>query len=229
MAGFDMIFMLGAVFMVNKVDFKEPNNVTYALIAFGIIQGLCILTYGYIYKCIMARPVNNTSIEIKTPATMMAPEKVEKMTVSEYDVSQIKKILGQSVMSIGIPLFLFYKWGLVPPLAMNCVFGPQNLYKNKLFKIYVLGESEEVHKRPFIEENPMAALFGQQPAEESTTPQPIDNSGNIRIPSENTTTSTATTVNRKKKASIVEVSDSEEEEVPAPKSPEVTKRTRKID
>ncbi|EGG20235.1 hypothetical protein DFA_07356 [Cavenderia fasciculata] len=213
MAGFDFIFLFGSLFIMQKVDFTNPTNIQIALVAFGLIQTLCAVCYFIIFQKV-SKKAAGPQIEITTPASFGSQEKVEKMTAKEYDMSQVKKAATQLIMGAGIPLFLFYKFGIAPPLAMNCVFGPQNLYKNKLFKLYILGEDETKYPRPWTEENPFASLLGgagaAAPAGAAEQAAAEDNSGNIRIPAGEETVAVD---KKKKKAKIVEV-NSDDDEVP---------------
>jgi hypothetical protein len=93
----------------------------------------------------------------------------EEMTVSEYDMSQVKKALQQVLIGAVMVSFIHYKWGIVQPLFLQSIMGPMGLYKNpvrthhhpnsfciQMFKIFVL---KETVARPFKEESPFANLY----------------------------------------------------------------------
>ncbi|EFA76390.1 hypothetical protein PPL_10155 [Heterostelium album PN500] len=232
---FDFIFVMGALFLVQKIDFKEnPQYVNYAIIAFCSVQFICVCAYAMIFKKITSRPKTTVLFDIKTPASFGQEEKTERMTVEDYDFQQIKKVIGNVLVGICIPLFLLYKWNIVPPLAINCVMALQNLYKNKLFKIYILGEGDNKYPRPFADESPFASLMGgfQPPAEPEAT---SDNNGNIRIPAtpsnnNNTTENKAAKKQPKKKIVTVDSDDEDavsDDDTESRKSP--TLRRKKVD
>jgi hypothetical protein len=50
------------------------------------------------------------------------------MTVREYDYSEFKKALQQTLISIAIVSFLHWKWAICPPLFIQCFMTPSTLY-----------------------------------------------------------------------------------------------------
>lgn len=82
----------------------------------------------------------------------------QTQTVLEYDLSNVKKQLQQVLMSSLIVGFIHFQWGYVQPLFLSSATMPMQVYKNPLFKIFVLGEKGAIEKRPFKEENPLASL-----------------------------------------------------------------------
>jgi len=155
---------LPVVFLVQKIDFTEPINVLIAKTVFGAVQGLVLLICAYIYLQIKNR--NDQARVIVPPAATPfggAPTGEARTTVRDYDISQLRKFAQQVVIGMGVAIFLFVKWNIVPPLAIQCVLNPMNLFGNPLFKLYLLGASPASHPRPFPEENPLGGLFPQQP------------------------------------------------------------------
>ncbi|KAN0019486.1 hypothetical protein ACTFIU_002698 [Dictyostelium citrinum] len=220
----DMAITFGSLFLIQKIDFTNPQNAFYAQCAFGAIQLASILVYVYIYNKINSKP-NNTVVRVPTnpPSMFSRPDPNEPMTeqtVTEYDLAQLKKLFTQSLFSIGITIFLFIKMSIIQPMAMQTVMAPQNLFKNKLFKIYILGQPESKFPRPWVEESPFS--MGQPAAEETPATEQIDNSNNITIPKASKDTTTTTTKSRAKVTEINDESSSEESE-----KEEKTKKNKK--
>jgi len=169
-----MLFVLPVLFLVQKVDFTDPDNVFKAQLLFGVVQSLVILLCVHIYLQIN-KSNNQTQIAVPpTPSPFSAPAAApppQQMTVKEYDILQLRKFAQQIVIGVCIAIFLFAKWDIVPPLAIQCVLNPVNLYGSPLFKLYVLGAPQASHPRPFPEENPLAGLLPTAPAD----PEPIAN------------------------------------------------------
>jgi len=168
-----MLYVLPVVFLVQKIDFTEPSNVLIAQIVFGGVQGLVLIICAYIYLQIKNR--NDQARVTVPPATTPfggATGEAQHTTVHDYDISQLRKFVQQVVIGMCIAVFLLVKWNIVPPLAIQCVLNPMNLFGNPLFKLFALGENPASHPRPFPEENPLGGLFPRQPTAPTTTPPP---------------------------------------------------------
>ncbi|KAN0038631.1 hypothetical protein ACTA71_000814 [Dictyostelium dimigraforme] len=226
----DMAITFGSLFLIQKIDFTNPQNAFYAQCTFGALQLATILVYVYIYNKVNSKP-NNTIVRVPTnpPSMFSRPDPNEPMTeqtATEYDLAQLKKLFTQSLFTIGITVFLFFKMSIIQPMAMQCVMAPQNLFKNKLFKIYILGQPESKFPRPWVEESPFS--MGQPAAEETPATEQIDNSNNITIPKPTTTTTTTTTKDSttKSRAKVTEINESESSSEESEKE-EKTKKNKK--
>ena len=62
-------------------------------------------------------------------------------------MEQAKKLRGEQLMPMLFMYYLHFKKGGVQPLIYQTIMGLYNLYKNPLFKVYVLGETDI--PRPF--------------------------------------------------------------------------------
>ncbi|GAM23879.1 hypothetical protein SAMD00019534_070540, partial [Acytostelium subglobosum LB1] len=221
----DLLVMGASLFIMNKIDFKDPVNAHYALIGYGIVQVITVAVYLYIYQTIASKPKNNNKIDIHTPASLGQDQsnnraKTERMTIEEYDMAQVKKIAMNVVIGILLPLFLYNKWGIIQPLAFNILFGLQNLYKNNLVKVYIFGKDIP---RPFVEANPLAGMFGGMggaaPEEQANTTRSSADSGNIDLGQSEQLESSANkktekaAAKAKKTKKIIEVNSDDEEKV----------------
>ena len=84
-------------------------------------------------------------VKSKNPQTGQA----ESLTVEEYDRREVINGLRGQVIGTLFVGFLHYKKGLLPPLLFQSIMMPFNLVDNKMFRIHVLGESDDDLKRPF--------------------------------------------------------------------------------
>jgi len=170
-----MLYVLPVVFLVQKIDFTEPNNVLIAQTVFGVVQGLVLIICTYIYLQINNRN-DQARVTVLPAATPFggATGEAQRTIVRDYDISQLRKFVQQVVIGMCIAVFLFVKWNIVPPLAIQCVLNPMNLFGNPLFKLFVLGANPANHPRPFPEENPLGGLFPQQPAASTPDNTPVE-------------------------------------------------------
>jgi len=165
-----MLFVLPVLFLVQKIDFADPDKVFYAQLGFGVVQGLVLLISGYLYLQINKRNDQTQITVTATPSPFGAAAEPQRQTIRDYDIAQLRKFVQQVVIGMGIAVFLFVKWAIVPPMAIQCVLNPVNLFGNSLFKLFVLGESADKHPRPFPEENPLAGLLPTPAAPAAATP-----------------------------------------------------------
>jgi len=97
------------------------------------------------------------------------------MTIVQYDVAHLKKTITNTVVGVLIVAGIHYKWEMIQPLFLQIFMIPMQLYKNPLFKIYLLGDTDpEVNKRPFTEDSPFASLMPQPPAAEPAIQEGTD-------------------------------------------------------
>eukprot|EP00457_Paulinella_chromatophora_P016887 gb/GEZN01017798.1/.p1 GENE.gb/GEZN01017798.1/~~gb/GEZN01017798.1/.p1 ORF type:complete len:201 (-),score=19.03 gb/GEZN01017798.1/:67-669(-) len=177
----DML-MVPAVMMGLKylqLDYEEEKTLMYIRIMYGVVQVLTLLSYAFIFLKIV-RQNNAKTIEVTEGLSMSerledahrvqeakdkgkvlqpAMPKLVKMSVREYDLSELKKGVGQVALGLGITCLLHLKFKFVQPLVLQSVLGPVRTWKTPLFALHVLG----VHKkRPFpTPTSPFAALTGE--------------------------------------------------------------------
>ena len=134
-----------AYFSRSYLDDKNPDHLTYVRLAFGCSVCLVLLLDLLIYLNISSKgDTSETKIEAKNPQT-------GKMEVfnskKEYDFSDLKKKLTQTVMGVCIVSFIHYKWQIMVPLCVQSVLQPLTLLKSPLAKVYVFNDNNV--KRPF--------------------------------------------------------------------------------
>jgi hypothetical protein len=141
---------------------------------YGVVLG-CLVLVALMYMKINTGKPNLEKIEVVTPKTMAEPEKTEEMTISDYDLSQIKKLAGSIMMPMCIISLMHFKWQFVRPLVLQSVMMPMTMAKSQLFKIYILGRPAEGDlERPWVApKSPLAQLMsgGGGAAEAKTAKQ----------------------------------------------------------
>eukprot|EP01116_Phalansterium_solitarium_P013386 TRINITY_DN30745_c0_g1_i1.p2 TRINITY_DN30745_c0_g1~~TRINITY_DN30745_c0_g1_i1.p2 ORF type:complete len:203 (-),score=64.17 TRINITY_DN30745_c0_g1_i1:654-1262(-) len=169
MAG-DMLLILPVMYIMNQIDWTQPQNVLYSRILYGLAQ-TCILGFCFfIYQAINARK-DQKKITVKQAAQWGTPAGPDQeQTVQEYDLAQLKKYATQVLFGACMVSFIHFKWGMIQPLFIQTVMTPMQLYRNQLFQIFVMGQRGDIEKRPFKEENPFAAAFSGMAA--ATEPEP---------------------------------------------------------
>jgi len=170
-----MLVLLPGLFVMNQLDFTNPTNVFILRVAFGAVQGLLLIICGVIFLKIRSK---NQQAKVKVPAPSLpswapAPDEPQlptELTTAEYDSGELRKLVGQTLLSVAICSLIHYKWDIVPPLFMQTLLAPFNMYKSNLFKIHILNQPDDVFPRPFAEPpSPFAKLFGASQEEDTNT------------------------------------------------------------
>lgn len=83
------------------------------------------------------------------------PESKE-VTICEYDIAELKKLIQQTVVGVAILGFLHFKFDFVQPLILQSIFPFKNLLSSPLAKIHIFGKSAESGelKRPWKAPSP---------------------------------------------------------------------------
>jgi len=167
----DLFIMFPAIYFMNNIEWN-PGNVEKLRVAYAIVNVILLCVLGCIYFLVEAKKDRR---KIKVPASASwsdpSPRGSKDTTIQEYDKSQLQKAITQALVGAAIVSFLHFKWEIVPPLFLQCFLAPTQLYKNPLFKIWILGQKGEVEKRPFKEESPLGSLF---PAQSSQTDETVE-------------------------------------------------------
>lgn len=170
MANMGQLFvMLPAIYLVNKIDFKEGDNLFYVRCAFTTLQVVVFFIRGLIWMRIKKKN-DDQIIKVTMPGKPEGfgpppPGEVVDMTIKDHDLMWFKKELQQAVMTLVIIGFIHYKWAVAPPLFLQLFMTPKTMWASNLFQLHILGN---VKPRPFKEpENPLAALMGGGQAQEA--------------------------------------------------------------
>ncbi|DAZ93715.1 TPA: hypothetical protein N0F65_009641 [Lagenidium giganteum] len=131
---------LGLVFISNTVlDSANPTHAMGVRVLYVLSQLFCYGTFAYMYF----KAKNNTE-----PGVIIVKEdlgfgqegdKEEKITVAEYDMRQTTKEAQRFAIGSVITIFLHLKWGFFPPLVIQTVTQPFNVFQSPLAKVSLLG------------------------------------------------------------------------------------------
>jgi len=152
------------MYFMNKIDFVDPENIFRLRVAYGIIDVALFLLCGVLYWLIK-RANNNQTIQVPAVGSFGQADPSQppkRMTVMEYDMAALRKYLQSHATSTAITCFIHWKFGIVPPLFLQCVMNPFQASQQPLVKLYLFGDtSPELNTRPWAEpKSPLAALFG---------------------------------------------------------------------
>lgn len=121
------------------------------------IAGVLIML-AVVYSKIQARG-DVTPVQIKKRGAD-GVERTELLTVTEYDLSELKKLFTRTLMGLFIGGFLHLKFNFDDPLLMQALMIPMQTAGSQLVKIYIGGAAAVGElARPFQEPNPLAALM----------------------------------------------------------------------
>ena len=157
-----MLMMLPAMYIMNKIDFTDADNLLYLRVGFCVAQAATFAICVYMFFRIRAA-ANQTKVTVP-PKQFDTTGQPTVMTIEAYDTSELKKIFSQLLMGFVLTGFFHLKWEITAPLFLQIFITPKNALTSPLFKTAVMGE---VLTRPFPEApNPLADLFmgGQKPA-----------------------------------------------------------------
>eukprot|EP01064_Diplonema_japonicum_P015003 TRINITY_DN22773_c0_g1_i1.p1 TRINITY_DN22773_c0_g1~~TRINITY_DN22773_c0_g1_i1.p1 ORF type:complete len:215 (+),score=71.67 TRINITY_DN22773_c0_g1_i1:54-647(+) len=149
---------LGVYAMVQVVDFTDESNVMLVRNTYFIVQSLCwVVMLGMFFKIKMA--ANKTVVQaVKSPGLGQDPSTEPtpySTTVEEYHLGELWALMGKLALSTVIVNLLFMKWRLIPPLCMQCLLNPQQVYDCNLFAIHISGKDEKELPIPWEQKNPM--------------------------------------------------------------------------
>eukprot|EP01125_Pyxidicula_operculata_P013525 TRINITY_DN448_c0_g1_i1.p1 TRINITY_DN448_c0_g1~~TRINITY_DN448_c0_g1_i1.p1 ORF type:complete len:273 (+),score=59.46 TRINITY_DN448_c0_g1_i1:37-855(+) len=142
--------MLPAVYLLRQMDLEEPNNLFLVRCAFGLCQLVAAGVLFLVWNKIKNNP-NDTKIKVKQEAKFgeLPGDEMEEVTVTEYDTRELKNQVKQLFTKILIISAIHYKWGVAIPLALQLIHTPLTIYKDKLTRIHLFGETGPEFKRPF--------------------------------------------------------------------------------
>ncbi|KAG2233386.1 inorganic phosphate transporter Pho88 [Thamnidium elegans] len=162
---FNMGFLLVSMQLAKKIDWEDPNVLTYARIGYFSAQVLVVaLAYGLIT---LIRKKNDTTVlTYNAPAKSSltgggsAPETITT-TVRDYDVDQVKQFIQSTMTSVLIISVMHFQFKFTQPLLMQSIMPIKNLLTHKEALIHLWGDAPEGGlARPFVAENPLAAITG---------------------------------------------------------------------
>ncbi|CAB9503739.1 Phosphate transport (Pho88) [Seminavis robusta] len=172
-----MFVMLPVMFAARKLDGEDPMVVNYLRIAYGVMQGLCVLVVLYTYlkaTAAAAQYTNHIVYVPPAPTPFQDPNATKKKyTETNYGahvLSAARSLLGSTLFGVCMTVGLHIYKGMVVGLAIQTVMGPLNLAENPLIKALLLGTGKI---------DPADKLFDEKSASELTPDdEVVDESGN---------------------------------------------------
>lgn len=148
------------------IDYKNPEHVMKIRLTFVCSMTLVALALAALWLSITRKKkkLEEDSVEVKVKNAQTGESKTEKVSLYEHDVREFRKVLTSiltgGMMTSGIHL----GFKVVPPLLLQSIMMPLNLWDGNLWQVHVLGRSEKKYpalKRPWQEpeqKSPFAAL-----------------------------------------------------------------------
>jgi len=102
------------------------------------------------------KSTDKTVIEIPEQKSMgQVVKPAAEMTVAEYDVSQVKELLKQTLIGAAILGGIHYKWETVMPLVIQALLTPFNTLTHNVSLVYLFGMPAEGElARPWVPASP---------------------------------------------------------------------------
>jgi len=180
-----MIPTLIGIFLIQKLDMKDPSTIFYIYLGYAIVQLVTFSVLIYIYVSIYLAPKQKEKIEVKEAAGWGASKKtVTLMTRNEYDLAELIKFVKSTLIMMAITIFISYKWEIMPPLLMQALMGLGSLYSQPLIKSYIFNQKLD---RPFPAEGGGLAAWLEEkmkPAEEEAKEDSTDSTDSTKIKDE---------------------------------------------
>jgi len=148
------------------IDYKNPEHVMNIRLIFLLSMTAVVLALAALWMSITRKKkkLEEDSVEVKVKNAQTGEVKTEKVSLYEHDVREFRKVLTSfftgCMMTSGIHAF----FKVVPPLLLQSIMMPLNLWDGNLWQAHVLGRSETKYpalKRPWQEpeqKSPFAAL-----------------------------------------------------------------------
>jgi hypothetical protein len=169
------MFIAPVVLMGSKrlgIDFNDPETLKRIRFAFAVSVTMCYLVIFYMYKQVKLKEKKLS--EEKCEVTVKDPykngeEKKETLTYFEHDLKEVKKAGTSQAFGFLMSCVLHFYFKLNPPIVLQSIMLPLNMFESPAFQVHVLGKSTKGNKkleRPWIPEekpNPFAQLMSPQP------------------------------------------------------------------
>eukprot|EP00004_Rigifila_ramosa_P000267 TRINITY_DN1030_c0_g1_i1.p1 TRINITY_DN1030_c0_g1~~TRINITY_DN1030_c0_g1_i1.p1 ORF type:complete len:500 (-),score=160.44 TRINITY_DN1030_c0_g1_i1:35-1480(-) len=151
--------ILPALFLMNQIDFKDPDNIFYVRVLFGVLQ-LAQLAVFLLVRTRIRTANLSTTIRIPVEASIENPKPdpnaTLETTIADYDKIELFKAIRQVLIGSCITVGIHLYFSLPAPLFIQSFTIPANLYKNPLVQFYLFGKDTP---RPFPKpENPIEKM-----------------------------------------------------------------------
>jgi hypothetical protein len=145
-----MLVLPAMMFLNGKIDFKDPQVLSYTQMGFISVAVLVGTVYAYIYTRITAnkdqkiiwvppKAAGQLPFGLGPPPTSPKPADFKKTTYPEHETELLRESATQLAMNVAMSFFMAYQFKVYFSLLVQSVMLPLNLYDFILFKKYILG------------------------------------------------------------------------------------------
>ncbi|KAJ1965645.1 phosphate transporter (Pho88) [Dipsacomyces acuminosporus] len=154
-----MGLIFGTMHLVKRFGLESPEYATIIRIGYAIATSL-ILGFTFYVKSMIQSKNDTTALEYDDATPGSQAGRIVT-TVCKYDLSEVAKLQKSSLFTVAIVMFMHFKFGYIQPLILQSILPLFNLYKNPLFQVHILAKpAVDSLARPWVPENPFAALTG---------------------------------------------------------------------
>ncbi|KAJ2746629.1 hypothetical protein GGI20_001209 [Coemansia sp. BCRC 34301] len=169
-----MAVIFGTMHIVKRAGLENPEYALYLRTAYAVATASMFLFTFYL-KSMIQKKNDTTALEYNDPAPGNQGAPRIETTVCRYDLAEVAKLQKSSMFTIAIVAFMHFKFGYIQPLILQTLLPMLNLYKHQLFQIHILGKpAVDSLKRPWVPENPFAALTGGAATTTAVTAADVD-------------------------------------------------------
>lgn len=137
------------------IDYEVPEILFRVRVAFAIVMALSLSACALMYVLANGKrkKLSEDKVEVRTKDPMNGgKEKVEILTHFEHDVREIGKAFTNQLFGFGVVGAMHLYMKVNPPLLLQTVMMPMNLWDMPVFQVHFLGKdtnSSAKLKRPW--------------------------------------------------------------------------------
>ncbi|CEG44022.1 RxLR-like protein [Plasmopara halstedii] len=156
------LMMMGVTLMLafatrSVLDTEDSFQTGIVRGLYGVSQFVCYCVLVYLY----VKTLNNTEPGVVTVKEDLGfgqtGDRDEKITVAEHDQRAVIKELQRTALGTLMTLLMHWKWGFFPPLVIQTVTQPVNLFQAPIVKVILMGERAWGElRRPWLNRNDMS-------------------------------------------------------------------------
>ncbi|KAJ2779890.1 branched-chain-amino-acid transaminase bat2 [Coemansia javaensis] len=155
-----LVVIFGTMHIVKRAGLEAPEYVPMIRAAYAVATA-AILALTFHLKSLIQKRNDTTALEYDDPTPGSQNARIVT-TACKYDLGEVAKLQKSTLLTVAIVASMHKFGGYTQPLILQTLLPALNMYKNPLFQIHVLGRpATDSLKRPWIPENPFAALTGQ--------------------------------------------------------------------
>ena len=148
------------------IDYKDPTHVMKIRMCFVVAMTALALAFAFLWVRIVGKKkkLEEDTCEVKVKDDKTGETKTEKISLYEHDVREFRKVLTSNIMGGIMVTVLHFSFKVVPPLLLQSIMMPLNLWDGNLVQVHVLGRGEKddaKFKRPWeepVQKSPFAAF-----------------------------------------------------------------------